>query len=60
MDNYHCGGGYYFSSNFDSGNLAKIELVNLVEGNYKWYIWLSLNKYVIEYVTCMHYVYIET
>lgn len=32
MDNYTCGAGYYFSSNFDSGNLAKVELINLIEG----------------------------
>ncbi|KAJ6641213.1 Cytosolic carboxypeptidase-like protein 5 [Pseudolycoriella hygida] len=30
MDNFLCG-GYVFNSNFDSGNLAKVELVNLFE-----------------------------
>lgn len=33
MENFLCG-GYVFNSNFDSGNLAKVELVNLFEGKY--------------------------
>lgn len=31
MDNFICG-GYIFSSNFDSGNLHKVELVKWNEG----------------------------
>lgn len=34
MENFLCG-GYVFNSNFDSGNLAKVELVNLYEGKYR-------------------------
>lgn len=33
MDNFICG-GYIFSSNFDSGNLHKVELVKWNEGTY--------------------------
>lgn len=33
MDNHKCG-GYIFNSNFDSGNLAKIELVKLHPGKF--------------------------
>ncbi len=35
MENFLCG-GYVFNSNFDSGNLAKVELVNLYEGKYHY------------------------
>jgi hypothetical protein len=31
IDNYACG-GFFFYSNFDSGNLAKVELVKVNEG----------------------------
>lgn len=33
MDNFICG-GYIFSSNFDSGNLHKVELAKWQEGTY--------------------------
>lgn len=31
MDNFECG-GYFFNSNFDSGNLDKVELLRSNEG----------------------------
>lgn len=40
MDNFECA-GYYFNSNFDSGNLAKVELLTSYgDGNYVIFFYL--------------------
>lgn len=49
MDNFMCG-GYVFSSNFDSGNLNKVELVNwnggiLLKKKKKSNIWKHICPY---------------
>lgn len=34
VDNYECG-GYVFSANFDSGNLAQVDIANTTQGKYQ-------------------------
>lgn len=43
MDNFICG-GYIFTSNFDSGNLQKVELVKWHEGTNSFSTFIFLNK----------------